>query len=142
MSLETILSFTSIESLQPAAGKALMILLGLVLVYLAIAKEYEPVLLLPIGFGCILANLGMAASADGEGFLSVLYRAGIESELFPLLIFIGVGRYDRFQPAVIATLSGFIGRRRPIWHLRHIDISHVAGIRSERGRIHRCDRRH
>jgi carboxybiotin decarboxylase len=79
-------------------GNALMITVGLVLIYLAIVKEYEPVLLLPIGFGCILANLGMAASADGEGFLSVLYRAGIQSELFPLLIFVGVGGMIDFSP--------------------------------------------
>ena len=75
-----------------------MITLGLVLIYLAIVKEYEPVLLLPIGFGCVLANLGMAASPDGDGFLSVLYRAGIESELFPLMIFIGVGGMIDFSP--------------------------------------------
>ena len=75
-----------------------MIAIGLVLMVLAIVREYEPVLLLPIGFGCVLANLGMAASADGDGFLSVLYRAGIQSELFPLLIFIGVGGMIDFSP--------------------------------------------
>ena len=75
-----------------------MLSIGLMLIYLAIRKEYEPVLLLPIGFGCVLANLGMAALADGEGFLSVLYRAGIQSELFPLLIFIGVGGMIDFSP--------------------------------------------
>jgi oxaloacetate decarboxylase beta subunit len=64
------------------------------------------VLLLPIGFGCILANLGMAASANGDGFLSVLYRAGIQSELFPLLIFIGRRRHDRFQPSACAAGDG------------------------------------
>lgn len=79
-------------------GNALMIIVGVILIYLAIVKEYEPVLLLPIGFGCILANLGMSASADGEGFLSVLYRAGIQSELFPLLIFVGVGGMIDFSP--------------------------------------------
>jgi len=79
-------------------GSLVMIAIGLVLIYLAIVKEYEPVLLLPIGFGCVLANLGMAASAGGTGFLSVLYRAGIQSELFPLLIFIGVGGMIDFSP--------------------------------------------
>ena len=79
-------------------GNGMMILIGLVLIYLAIAKEYEPVLLLPIGFGCILANLGMAALADGDGFLCVLYRAGIQSELFPILIFIGIGGMIDFSP--------------------------------------------
>lgn len=79
-------------------GNLVMIAFGLILIYLAIGKEYEPVLLLPIGFGCVLANLGMAATPNGEGFLSVLYRAGIQSELFPLLIFIGVGGMIDFSP--------------------------------------------
>ena len=79
-------------------GNFVMIGVGLVLLYLAIVKEYEPVLLLPIGFGCLLANLGMAASSDGENFISVIYRAGIETELFPLLIFVGVGGMIDFSP--------------------------------------------
>ena len=90
-------------------GNALMIIIGLVLIYLAIAKEYEPVLLLPIGFGCILANLGMAASANGEGFLSVLYRAGIQSELFPLLIFVGVGGMIDFSPLLAQPHLALLG---------------------------------
>lgn len=90
-------------------GNLVMILVGLLLMYLAIAKEYEPVLLLPIGFGCILANLGMAASADGDGFLSVLYRAGIQSELFPLLIFIGVGGMIDFSPLLAQPKMALLG---------------------------------
>lgn len=76
---------------------AVMLLIGTVLVYLAIAKEIEPVLLLPIGVGCILANLGMSAYQEG-GFLKVIYDAGIKTELFPLLIFIGVGAMIDFRP--------------------------------------------
>ena len=90
-------------------GNALMIIVGLVLIYLAIVKEYEPVLLLPIGFGCILANLGMTASAEGEGFLSVLYRAGIQSELFPLLIFVGVGGMIDFSPLLAQPHLALLG---------------------------------
>lgn len=86
-----------------------MIAVGLTLIYLAIVKEYEPVLLLPIGFGCLLANLGMAATPDGEGFLSVLYRAGIESELFPLLIFIGVGGMIDFSPLLSQPYLALLG---------------------------------
>jgi len=86
-----------------------MIMVGLVLIYLAIVKEYEPVLLLPIGFGCVLANLGMAASPDGQGFLSVLYRAGIESELFPLMIFIGVGGMIDFSPLLSQPYLALLG---------------------------------
>jgi oxaloacetate decarboxylase beta subunit len=72
-----------------------MIIIGLVLIYLAIAKEFEPVLLLPIGFGCILANLGMS---NEHGIFKVIYDAGIATELFPLLIFIGVGAMIDFRP--------------------------------------------
>ncbi len=86
-----------------------MIVVGLILIYLAIVKEYEPVLLLPIGFGCVLANLGMAASPDGDGFLSVLYRAGIESEIFPLLIFIGVGGMIDFSPLLSQPYLALLG---------------------------------
>jgi oxaloacetate decarboxylase beta subunit len=86
-------------------GNAVMVTVGLILIYLAIAKEYEPVLLLPIGFGCILANIGMAVnmapdacSAADQNIMTVLYCAGIKTELFPLLIFIGVGAMIDFSP--------------------------------------------
>ncbi|MDO9546687.1 MAG: sodium ion-translocating decarboxylase subunit beta [Pelolinea sp.] len=90
-------------------GNVLMISIGLILIFLAIVKQYEPVLLLPIGFGCVLANLGMAATPTGDGFLSVLYRAGIESELFPLLIFIGVGGMIDFSPLLSQPYLALLG---------------------------------
>jgi len=79
-------------------GNALMITVGALLIYLAIAKEYEPVLLLPIGFGCILANIPLAGMTAAEGMMGVLYKAGISTELFPLLIFVGVGAMIDFSP--------------------------------------------
>jgi oxaloacetate decarboxylase beta subunit len=75
-----------------------MMAAGGVLIYLAIAKDYEPVLLLPIGFGAILTNLPLTGIAGEHGMLGILYRAGIETELFPLLIFIGVGAMTDFGP--------------------------------------------
>ena len=75
-----------------------MMAAGGVLIYLAIAKDYEPVLLLPIGFGAILTNLPLTGIADEGGLLGLLYRAGIKTELFPLLIFIGVGAMTDFGP--------------------------------------------
>lgn len=74
---------------------AVMLVVALVLIYLAIAKDFEPVLLLPIGFGALLANLGMS---NATGFMKVIYDAGIKTELFPLLIFIGVGAMIDFSP--------------------------------------------
>ena len=77
-----------------------MILVGGILIYLAVRKNFEPVLLLPIGFGAILANLPLTGITDAGqgGFLGVLYEAGIRTELFPLLIFIGIGAMTDFGP--------------------------------------------
>jgi oxaloacetate decarboxylase beta subunit len=81
-------------------GNAVMIAIGAVLILLAIVKQYEPVLLLPIGFGCILANIPLSGMMVGDegGLFNVLYQAGIATELFPLLIFVGVGAMIDFSP--------------------------------------------
>jgi oxaloacetate decarboxylase beta subunit len=75
-----------------------MMAAGSFLIYLGIAKEYEPVLLIPIGFGAILTNLPLTGITDEHGLLGILYAAGITTELFPLLIFIGVGAMTDFGP--------------------------------------------
>ncbi len=79
-------------------GNAVMISAALVLIYLAVFKEIEPVLLLPIGFGCLLANIPLSGMTAVEGMMGVLYDAGIKTELFPLLIFVGVGAMIDFSP--------------------------------------------
>jgi sodium ion-translocating decarboxylase beta subunit len=79
-------------------GNAVLIFVGIGLIALAVIKEYEPLLLLPIGFGCILANIPLTGMTDGNGFLGILYNVGIRTELFPLLIFIGVGAMIDFSP--------------------------------------------
>jgi sodium ion-translocating decarboxylase beta subunit len=79
-------------------GNLIMIVAGCVLIYLAIAKEFEPVLLLPIGLGCVIANIPMTGMNGPNGIFTVLYDAGIKNELFPLLIFIGVGAMIDFSP--------------------------------------------
>jgi oxaloacetate decarboxylase beta subunit len=68
------------------------------LFWLAIAKEYEPLLLLPIGAGCLLANLPLSPMLGEDGFLRILYEAGIANELFPLLVFVGIGALTDFGP--------------------------------------------
>lgn len=90
-------------------GNAVMILVGAVLIYLAVAKEYEPVLLLPIGFGCILANIPLTGMTEGQGIFAVLYNAGISNELFPLLIFIGVGAMIDFSPLLAQPRMALLG---------------------------------
>ena len=73
-----------------------MILIGCVLIYLAIAKEMEPTLLLPMGFGTILVNIPFSDALAGP--INELYHAGIANELFPLLLFIGIGAMIDFGP--------------------------------------------
>ncbi len=75
-----------------------MILVAFVLLYLGIVKGYEPLLLLPIGAGCLLANLPLSPLIADDGMLRVLYNMGIGNELFPLLIFIGIGALTDFGP--------------------------------------------
>ncbi|WP_203568923.1 sodium ion-translocating decarboxylase subunit beta [Aestuariimicrobium ganziense] len=75
-----------------------MMAIGLLLIWLAIAKEYEPLLLLPIGAGAILANIPLSPLVGEHGALTTLYNMGVENELFPLLIFIGIGAMTDFGP--------------------------------------------
>ena len=75
-----------------------MILVSFVLFYLAIVKDYEPLLLLPIGAGCLLANLPLSPLMDEHGMLRILYQVGVENELYPLLIFVGIGALTDFGP--------------------------------------------
>ena len=75
-----------------------MIAVGCLLLYLGIKKDVEPLLLVPIGFGAILTNIPLADLMGDEGFLRTLYNMGIANELFPLLIFIGIGAMTDFGP--------------------------------------------
>jgi oxaloacetate decarboxylase beta subunit len=75
-----------------------MLVVSGVLMWLGIAKKVEPVLLVPIGFGCMLANIPLGGAAEAGGFLAVLREAGIHTEIFPLLIFIGIGAMIDFEP--------------------------------------------
>ena len=78
-------------------AQVVMWVIGGVLIYLAIKKEMEPALLLPIGFGAILVNLPLSGAVtqaiyDEEGVLNILYNAGIANELFPLMLFVASAR--------------------------------------------------
>lgn len=86
-----------------------MMLVGGLLIWLAIRHEYEPLLLLPIGLGCILANIPGTGMLDEGGLLNVLYKAGIENELFPSLVFIGIGAMTDFGPLLENPLYTLFG---------------------------------
>ncbi|MBI2954622.1 MAG: sodium ion-translocating decarboxylase subunit beta [Chloroflexi bacterium] len=78
--------------------QVIMIAVGLVLIYLAAGKGFEPLLLLPIGFGAVLVNIPLAGLMDEHGVLRVFYNAGVANEIFPILIFIGIGAMIDFTP--------------------------------------------
>ena len=86
-----------------------MILIGLIMIYLAIRKQYEPLLLLPIGFGGILANIPIADIAGINGFIGQIYAFGIDSTIFPLLIFMGVGAMTDFGPLIAHPKTALLG---------------------------------
>ena len=75
-----------------------MILVGCLLLYLGIAKGFEPLLLIPIGFGCILCNIPLAGIGEDGGIVYYVYKIGIQTGVFPLIIFMGVGALTDFGP--------------------------------------------
>jgi len=79
-------------------GHVIMILIGSLLLYLGISKGFEPLLLLPIGFGAILVNIPLADLMGEDGVLRFFYDTGVLTEIFPVLIFIGIGAMTDFQP--------------------------------------------
>ena len=90
-------------------GRVIMMLVGILLVYLAIFKGFEPLLLIPIGFGAILANIPLAGIAGPNGLLGMLYTVGIASGVFPLLIFLGVGAMTDFGPMIANPKTSLLG---------------------------------
>ncbi len=94
---------------QLSLGQAGMLVIGLVLLYLAIAKKFEPLLLVPIGFGGILSNIPGVDIAVGEGILHQFYALGIETGIFPLVIFMGVGALTDFGPLLANPKTLFLG---------------------------------
>ncbi|MBK1633132.1 glutaconyl-CoA decarboxylase subunit beta [Thiohalocapsa halophila] len=106
-------------------GQAMMMAVGCGLVYLAIAKKFEPLLLVPIGFGALLSNIPVAGIGGPDGMIGMIYTVGVETGIFPLLIFMGVGALTDFgaliarpstlllgaaaQFGIFATLIGAVG---------------------------------
>ena len=91
-------------------GNWIMFLVGGILIYLAITKKYEPLLLIPIGFGTILANLPLAEMGSyGDGIIALIYNQGIKTELLPPLIFLGVGVLTDFRPLLGRPLTFLLG---------------------------------
>ena len=94
---------------QVQPGQIVMMAVGLLLLYLAIKRNFEPLLLIPIGFGGILANIPGAGLAESGGILYMFYTVGIETGAFPLIIFMGVGAMTDFGPLLANPKTLFLG---------------------------------
>jgi len=94
---------------QISLGQILMLGISLLLLYLAIGKRFEPLLLVPIGFGGLLSNIPGAGIATGDGILHLAYEVGIETGAFPLVIFMGVGALTDFGPLLANPRTLFLG---------------------------------
>jgi len=90
-------------------GRVIMILITFLLFYLAIKKGFEPLLLLPIAFGGLLANIPVAGIAGETGFLGVIYSMGLSNEMFPIIIFMGVGAMTDFGPLLSNPKTALLG---------------------------------
>ncbi|PKN14672.1 MAG: sodium ion-translocating decarboxylase subunit beta [Deltaproteobacteria bacterium HGW-Deltaproteobacteria-24] len=92
-----------------SGGRIIMIIICFLLFYLAIKKGFEPLLLIPIGFGGLLANIPIANMAGPDGMLGIIYDMGITNQFFPLLIFMGVGAMTDFGPLLANPKTALLG---------------------------------
>ena len=93
-------SLSGIEQIMHQFGSPIMIVICCFLLWLGIKKQYEPLLLIPIAFGGLLSNIPVCDIAGPNGFLGIVYEAGIHKGLFPLIIFMGVGAMTDFGPLI------------------------------------------
>jgi oxaloacetate decarboxylase beta subunit len=88
----------------------LMVVVGFVIIYLGAVKEFEPLLLIPIGFGTVFVNVPLAFIGDPpHGFLHIIYEAGVGNEFFPLIIFMGIGALTDFGPLIANPKTALLG---------------------------------
>jgi oxaloacetate decarboxylase beta subunit len=89
--------------------KLMMLIIGGILLYLGVAKNFEPLLLVPIGFGTVLVNIPFAGMGDEGGFLKIIFDFGINNEFFPLIIFMGIGALTDFGPLIANPRTALLG---------------------------------
>ncbi|MEM6513755.1 MAG: sodium ion-translocating decarboxylase subunit beta, partial [Pseudomonadota bacterium] len=94
---------------QMTGGQLAMMAICLGLLYLGIFKKFEPLLLVTIGFGGVLANIPGVEIATGDGWLYAVYTVGVETGIFPLIIFMGVGAMTDFGPLLANPRTLFLG---------------------------------
>ena len=91
------------------AGSLAMIGIGFLMLYLAVAKGFEPLLLVPMSFGCILANIPLAGITEPGGIIYYVYKIGISTGVFPLVVFMGVGAMTDFGPMIANPKTALLG---------------------------------
>ncbi|MDR2842482.1 MAG: sodium ion-translocating decarboxylase subunit beta [Spirochaetaceae bacterium] len=108
----------AVEKEQPSGGmqtvfgwqELIMVLVGFLIVWLGAAKKFEPLLLIPIGFGTIFVNIPLAAMGNApHGMLHIIYESGVGNEFFPLLIFMGIGAMTDFAPLIANPKMALLG---------------------------------
>ena len=87
----------------------IMVLVGFLLLYLGVVKDFEPLLLVPIGFSTLFVNVPLGGMGDAHGFLSLIYKYGIANEVLPLIIFMGIGALCDFGPLLAAPRTAILG---------------------------------
>ena len=115
--LQNLFSSTGVSSLilvqrldwTAGIGRIIMIGVGFILLYLGIRRKFEPLLLVPIGFGAVLTNIPMAGLSEPGGILFYIYEAGISTGIFPLLIFMGIGAMTDFGPMLANPKTALLG---------------------------------
>lgn len=100
---------TVVSTFNQSVGRLMMMAICFVLFYLAIAKGFEPLLLIPIAFGGFLANIPLADIAGPDGFLGILFNMGVSTGLFPIIIFMGVGAMTDFGPLLANPKTALLG---------------------------------
>ena len=107
---EKMLSENAFAKTEPGWQYLLMIAIGFLIVYLGAAKGFEPLLLIPIGFGTILVNIPGAGMGNApDGMLNIIYNAGVGNEFFPMLIFMGIGAMTDFGPLIANPKMALLG---------------------------------
>ncbi|MBC8413919.1 sodium ion-translocating decarboxylase subunit beta [bacterium] len=101
--------FPASDKWTDGIGRIIMLAIGLLLLYLAIRKGFEPLILIPMGFGCLLANIPMSGISEPGGILYYIYEIGIKTGVFPLLIFMGVGAMTDFGPMIANPRTALLG---------------------------------
>ena len=89
--------------------QVIMVLVGFLLLYLGVAKGFEPLLLVPIGFSTLFVNVPLGGMGEAHGFLSLIYKYGIANEVLPLIIFMGIGALCDFGPLLAAPRTAILG---------------------------------